>query len=165
MVLAMALWGYPTVISAVVFWLSAKASEAHKSERKAAGKPSPDTEARLRKGKARCRAWLAYWSCWPVLDLLHTVVCARTGDFLGGKYFFFSEKPGLGLVALCLQPPSVTLQPPSVTLQPPSVALQPPSVALQPPSVTLQPLSVTFQPPSVTLQPPSVALQPLSVAP
>ena len=49
--------------------------------------------------------------------------------------FFQVKKPGLSLVALCLQPPSVTLQPPSVTIHPPSVTLQLPSVALQPPSV------------------------------
>ena len=43
----------------------------------------------------------------------------RPGGFLGDKFFFpLVKKPGLGLVALCLQPPSVTLQSPSVTLQP-----------------------------------------------
>ena len=48
---------------------------------------------------------------------------------------FFSKKPGLGLVALRLQPPAVTFQPLSVTLQLPLVALQPPSVTPEVPSV------------------------------
>ena len=82
----------------------------------------------------------------------------RCSGFLGDRPFFLVREPGLGLVALCLQPPWVTLQLPSVTLQPPSATLQPPSVTLHPPSVTLQP-------PSVALQPPSVTFQPLSVTP
>ena len=60
----------------------------------------------------------------------------RSGEFRGcfrGQFFFSVKKPGLGLVALCLQSPSVALQPPSVTLHPPSVTLLPLSVAPQPP--------------------------------
>ena len=43
--------------------------------------------------------------------------------FRGQVFFFIVQKPGLGLVALCIQPPSVPLQLPSVTLQPPSVTI------------------------------------------
>ena len=78
------------------------------------------------------------------------------GVFRGQGFFFLVEKPGLGLVALCLQPPSVTLQLPSVTHQPPPVTLQPPSFTPHPPSVTLQPPSVALRPPSVTPSVPSV---------
>ena len=91
----------------------------------------------------------------PVAEKKWSVQVTR--GFLGGKCFFLIvKKPGLGRVALCLQPPSVTRQPPSVALQPPSVALHPPSGTLQPPSVTLQPPSVTLQPPSVIPEVPSV---------
>ena len=62
--------------------------------------------------------------------LLLLVVVSIRGCFRG-QVFFLIKKPGLGRVALCLQPPSVTLQLPSVTLQPPSAALQPPSVTLK----------------------------------
>ena len=37
------------------------------------------------------------------------------------RFFFCRKKRGLGRVALCLQPPSVTLQLPLIAFQPPSV--------------------------------------------
>ena len=76
-------------------------------------------------------------------------VVPTTRSFLSGQDFLSYKKSGLGLVALCLQPPLVTFQLLSVSLQLPSVTLQPPSVTLYPPSVTFQPPSVTPEVPSV----------------
>ena len=100
----------------------------------------PKARARARPGPGPKQGQGKSWGPGGAGDRVNTQVGRHQpgpgqGGFLGGKFFVLVKEPGLGLVALCPQPLSVTLQPPSVTLQPPSVTLHLPSVTLQQPLV------------------------------